>query len=702
MSSQSLIERLLRPRSVAIVGASPTPSSFGASVLRNLENAGFSGDIHLINPKRTEINGRPCIASVDDLPEGVDCAVLAIPKAGVFEAVMACGRRGVGGVIVFSAGFAEAGPQGLAEQQRLAAIAAEYGMIIEGPNCLGMVNFIDGVPLTFVNIPARRFSGTRGIAIASQSGAMAAVVGVGFGDKELGMTFSVSTGNEAVSNVEDYVEYLLENEQTHVIVMIVEQFRRAGKMLKMAARSRELGKYIVLLHPGRSSAARASAETHTGAMAGDYAVMRTKVEHAGVIVVETLEELLDVSEMLVRQTSLPVGGTAVLTESGAFKALTLDFCDSLGLALPPLQEKTAIELRKELPEFIPPSNPLDVTAQSLIDPGLYQRTLPHLLADEGFGSVVFGIILTDQATSELKFPPILAAVREVKPSKPVVFAALDEGAKFPHHYVTELRELGVAFYPSPERAFRALARLTSYSAAQGRRDSDRSSAAQLARMPSGVIPEYRSKEILASAGIRTPQGELARTVAEAKAIALRLGYPVVLKAQSAELSHKSDIGGVALKLANDAAIEAAWFKMISDIDKARPGLELDGILVEEMGAWGVELIVGAQNDPDWGPVLLIGFGGVLAEALHDIRLIPPDLSVDAIMAEILKLKSAALLEGFRGSTPLDVRAAAEIVYRLGTIMLTCPEVREVDINPVIVYQRGHGAVALDALIVASG
>src|SRR5271170_6090582 len=515
-STRPAIDRLLRPRSVAIVGASPTPSSFGASVLANLENAGFAGDLHLINPKRSEIHGRPCLPSVDALPHGVDCAVLAIPRASVLDSVAACGRRGVGGVIIFSAGFAESGAEGRAEQEKLARIAREHGMILEGPNCLGMVNFIDGVPLTFVLTPPVPHIGTEGIAIASQSGAMAAVVGVGLRARELGISFSISTGNEAVSHVEDYVEYLVEEEHTRVILMIVEHFRRPRKFLAGAARARLMGKHIVLLHPGRSGAARASAETHTGAMAGDYQVMRTKVSHAGVVVVDTLEEVLDVSEMLIRCPSLPLGGAAVLTESGAFKALTLDLCDMLGLALPALSDATAAALRGVLPDFIPPTNPLDVTAQALVDPELYGRTLPHILNDDRYGSLVLGIILTDEATSGLKFRPIIEAVRRLKPTKPVLFAGLDEGAQVSSDFVRELRSLGVPFFPSPERAYRALARLTEFTEQQARHGvsstGDGLEAGELPTLPSGVIPEYRSKAILGSLGIRVPQGGLARTV----------------------------------------------------------------------------------------------------------------------------------------------------------------------------------------------
>jgi acetate---CoA ligase (ADP-forming) len=703
VSGRAPLDRLLRPRSVAIVGASPNPSSFGASVLANLENAGFTGEIHLINPKRSEIHGRPCLPSLDDLPMGVDCVVLAIPRASVLESVTACGRRRVGGLIIFSAGFAESGAEGRTEQENLATIARENGMILEGPNCLGMVNFVDGVPLTFVLTPPARHAGTDGIAVASQSGALAAVVVVGLRHRQLGISFSISTGNEAASNVEDYVEYLVDEEHTRVILMIVEHFRRPKKFLAAAARARSVGKHIVLLHPGRSGAARASAETHTGAMARDYEVMRTKVSHAGVVVVDTLEELLDVSEILVRCPDLPSGGAAVFTESGAFKALTLDFCDMLGLPLPTLGEETAAALRGVMPDFIPPTNPLDLTAQALVDPGLYGRTLPIIINDNRFGSLVLGIILTDEATSGLKFPPIIEAVRRIKPSKPVLFAGLDEGAQVSSNFVRELRSLGVPFFPSPERAYRALARLTAFAEQQALHKISRPGfeleAGELPSLLTRVIPEYRSKEILRSRGIRVPEGGLGRTVKEAQSIAAEIGYPVVLKAQSADLSHKSDVGGVALNLSTPESVAIAWERMHEEIARTRPGLALDGILVERMGGSGVELIVGAQSDPEWGPVLLVGFGGVLAEALRDSRLLPPELSVEAIECELFQLKSAALLRGFRGSPALDVRAAAEIVHRLASLMLATPQIRELDINPVIVYPRGHGAVALDALIV---
>lgn len=688
-------DRLLRATSVAIIGASEKPGALGNAVLRNLERHGFAGDIHLVNPKRPVIGGRQAVAAIGELPEGVDAAVLAIPGAAVLDTVRLLAERGVGAAVIFSAGFAEGGEEGLAAQHEVARIAAEYGMVIEGPNCLGMVNYVNGIPLTFVETPARRLEGRPGIGIVSQSGAMAVVLGTTLMAKDLGISMSISTGNEAASGVEDYVDYLLEDADTQVIGMIVEQFRKPARFLALAAKARAAGKPIVLLHPGKSSAARESAATHTGAMAGDYAVMRAHVERAGVVLVDSLEELGDVLDLALRCGPVSAGGAAVLTESGAFKALALDLCDALALDLPALGGATAAQMRAAIPDFIPVSNPMDLTAQALVDPDLYRRTLEPLLADEAFSSVILGIIQTDTATAQLKFPPIIAAIRTLAPTKPVIFAGLDDGADVPAEYLRDLRALGVPYFPSPDRAFRAVAQL----ARLAQRDFAESDATPVVAdlpMEGGVIPEYRAKALLAPLGVPFPQGGFARSAEEAKAVAASVGYPVVLKAQSAALSHKSDAGGVILGIADDAALDAAWAKLYANVAAYAPSLALDGALVEAMGARGVELIVGAKNDPEWGATILVGFGGVQAEILQDVRLLVPTLTRDAIIAELGRLKSAAILAGYRGSPALDVGAVADIIIGLGRVLVGTPAIREIDLNPVIVYPRG--AVALDALI----
>jgi acyl-CoA synthetase (NDP forming) len=602
--------------------------------------------------------------------------------------------------VIFSAGFAEGGDEGLAAQAEVARIAAEHGMVIEGPNCLGLVNYIDGVALTFVETPALRLGDRPGVGIVSQSGAMAVVLGTTLMAKDLGISMSISTGNEAASGVEDYVEYLVDTPHTQVIGMIVEQFRQPERFLAVARRVRAAGKTIVLLHPGKSAAARESAATHTGAMAGDWQLMKTKVERAGVVLVDSLEELGDVIEIALRAKPVGKGGTAVLTESGAFKALTLDLAEAIGLDLPPVAPNTEAALRAAIPDFIPVSNPMDLTAQALVDPDLYRRTLEPILADLGFAAVVLGIIQTDDATAARKFPYIIEAVQKIAPDKPVIFAGLDDGAVFQPEFIAGLRAIGVPYFPSPDRAFRALRQLSTLA----ERDFDAIDAAPLTLddLPVGVVPEYRAKLLLGPAGIPFPAGGFAADVAAAKEVAARIGYPVVLKAQAAALSHKSDAGGVLLNIADDAALEAAWTKLYANVAAYSPGLALDGALIEGMGARGTELIIGAKNDPEWGPVILIGFGGVQAELLKDVRLLPHDLSRDAITAELRSLKSAAILDGFRGSPALDVDAVEDIVVALGRVLSGTPVIREIDLNPVVVYPVGQGAVALDALILADG
>ncbi len=693
------LDCLLRPRSVAILGVSEKPGALGNAVLTNLERHGFAGDIHLVNPKHDMLWDRPCFRSVDDLPDDVDAAVLAIPGGVVLETVRGLAARGVGAAIIFSAGFAEGGEEGLAAQRELARIAADSGMVIEGPNCLGMVNYPAGIPLTFVETPVPPGDREATIGIVSQSGAMAVVLGTTLMAKGLGITLSVSTGNEAASGVEDYVEYLLGDADTRVIGMIVEQFRKPARFLELAQRAHATGKTIVLLHPGKSSAARHSAATHTGAMAGDYQLMKAKVERAGVLLVDSLEELGDVLDLAVRCGSIWTGGTAVLTESGAFKALALDLCGVLDLALPALSSATSDRLRAAIPPFIPVSNPMDLTAQALVDPDLYRRTLEPLLDDPSIGSIILGIIQTDAATAHLKFRPIISAIEALKPQKPIIFAGLDDGAEVPPEYVASLRALGTPYFGSPDRAFRAVAQMTR-AALRGAASVDYEPIVMELPM-GGVIAEYRAKQLMAPFGIKFPAGHFVRTVGEAVAAADVLGYPVVIKAQAQALPHKSDAGGVILGLGTADALRQGWATLAANIAANAPGLILDGVLVEAMGERGTELIIGAKNDPDWGPVILVGFGGVQAEILQDVRLLPLDLRREEIVAELGKLKSGVLFNGYRGSPALDVDAVADLIVALARVLLGTPSIREIDLNPVIVYPVGKGAMALDALILGA-
>ncbi len=692
------IARLMRPRSIVIVGISPESTSAGFLMLKNLEEYKYPGDIHLVSRNRDEIAGRACVKTIDDLPDGVDAAMLLIPRVAIEDAVKACARKKIGGIIIFAAGFGEAGPEWKIVQDRIATIAEDAGIALCGPNCLGLVDFVHRIPLTFSAQLGTPIDVKAGVVVVAQSGGLAGVVRVGLRARDIPVTCWVSTGNEAVLGLEDYVGYLLEDPTTQVVAAFAEQIRKPQKFIEVAARARELGKPIVLLHAGRSAAAQESARSHTGAMVGDYAVVQTILAHHAVVHVETLEELIDVCELMLRFPVPPTKGCAMVTDSGAVKGMTLDLCDALGLDLPPLSPALEAILQKELPEFVGASNPLDLTAQAITHLDMYEKTIAPILADDAYGSVVLTAIIS--SASEFALVKGRAGLKPmIGAKKPVIYAMLGDEAEVPAQLIPEVRAANVPFFRSPERAFRALARITAYGRAL-EKARHRVVPPRLMAPPlkaHGTLAEYAGKDYLASCGLSVPKGGLVTTLTEANSLASEIGFPVAIKIQSSALAHKSDAGGVILRIADNAQLAAAWEKL-QQIARDR-ALALDGILVEQMSRPGIEMIVGARRDPQWGPVLAVGLGGIWAEALADIRILPVGLDVAAIEDELRKLRGAKLLAGMRGSPPVDVKALAKAVALIGAVMEARPEIKEIDINPLMVFAAGDGAMALDALIV---
>jgi acetate---CoA ligase (ADP-forming) len=691
------ISRLLRPRSVAIVGASATPGSLGGGVLANLERFQFAGDLHLVNPRYDKIGQRPCVRTIQDLPDGIDCAVLAIPQVHVLESVRACAAKGIGGLVVLAGGFAEAGEQGLKAQEQIAAIARDAGIALQGPNCLGSINYVDRIPLMFGNAPFAELGDREGVAVVSQSGAMASAVRVALQARGIGLSYSISTGNESVLGAEDFLEEFIADPHTRVIAMLMEQIRRPARFLELAELARRAGKYVVLHHLGRSAAGREAAKTHTGALSGDYAVMAAQVQARGICLVESLELLIDVPELLIRcKNPRAPGGTAIIGESGAFKGMALDFCEQVGLELPKLSAASQAALAPQLPAFSPPSNPFDLTAQALIDPDLYKKVLDQISADTSFGSVVLTIGLPSGGSADRKLPPIIATLEQLDGRQAVLFAMLGEDCPIPQAYVDRIRAAGVPFFRSPERAFRALAAL------KGMRNPTaiKPPAGGIgARLEPGVVPEYRAKEMLAASGVKMPRSRMARSIEEGLKAAKELGFPLALKAQSSRLPHKSEAGAVALNLADNAALQAAWSTMLNRLKSENPDILLDGMLLERMSEPGLELIVGARNEGGWGPVVLVGLGGVLTEVLQDAVIIPAGAGRADIERALRSLKGARLLDGYRGSPAADVEALVDVVDCLSGFLLQHPEVTEADLNPVRVHAKGQGATVLDALFV---
>lgn len=695
------IGRVLQPRSIAIVGASADPRSFGGFVLGNLERFGYAGALHLVSRSSTEINGRPCVKAIEDLPEGIDLAVLAIPEAGVLDAVRSLAARRTHAAVLFASGYAEAGDEGRAKQQELAAAAAEGGLLLIGPNCMGFTNFADGVPLTFEPLAEAPREQRPGIGVIAQSGAMAANLRDAFRGRGLPTTLIFSTGNEAALGVEDVLAHCIADVQTRVIAAYVEQIRRPRLFLQLAAAARAAGKPIVLLMPGKSSRAREAAQSHTGALAGDHATASALLRREAVVVVDSLDELFDTTAILLRFPAPPAGGTAFMTGSGAMKNIALDFCDELGLPLPALTPATVDQLTSLLPAYAVAENPLDYTTIGVRQPGLIGELLLSLLADPNIGNLVLAIPVGPTMAQRDKAEHILPAI--ARATKPAVLVLTGDNGPIEPFFTEAITASGVPLFRSPDRALRALAHVAAFGEALQRAARARNTAPVAVPLPTlagtvdGVLAEYRGKAWLATAGLAVPKGALAKSADDTVRIAAGIGWPVVIKAQASALPHKSDVGGVVVGLADEAALRAGWTQLVNSVATHRPDLVLDGVLVEAMGPRGLELVVGAKRDADWGPVVLVGLGGVWIEALKDVRLIPADLAVEDIVIELTRLKAASLLRGLRGAPAVDVQAVAQVVALIGEQMRANPRIAEIDINPLVAYP--DRVLALDALVV---
>ncbi|MEZ5649309.1 MAG: acetate--CoA ligase family protein [Burkholderiaceae bacterium] len=710
------VESLIRPRSIAIIGASADPRSFGGFVSGNLARFGYGGALHLVSRSSDEIDGRPCVRTIDELPTDIDLAVLAIPEAGVLDAVQALGRRRCRSAVLFASGYAETGDEGRARQQALAEVAHASGIAVVGPNCMGFTNFADRVPVTFEPLAAPQAFAPRSgghcvpVAVLAQSGAMAANMRDAMLGRGLPISLVFSTGNEVSVGIEDVLAHCIDDAGIGVIALYAEQIRRPGLFLALAARARAAGKPVVLLMPGRSARAREGAASHTGALAGDHASAITMLRRQAVVCVDTLDELFDVSAILSRYPEPPAGALAFMTGSGAMKNIALDFCDDIGLELPALQAHTVTRLREKLPAFAVAENPLDYTTIGVRQPGLIGEIIDILLADASIGQMVLSIPAGPTVAQRDKTEHIVPAL--ARAAKPVVLVVTGDDGPIEDFFVDAIRDSGVPFQRSSDRALRAVARIVEYGAMRER--AARADSGVLANAVTGparssavpadatgpVVPEYLSKRWLAALGIPIPIGELARDADAAVAIAGRIGWPVVIKAQSPALAHKSEAGAVIVGLHDEPSLRAAWARLHDNVASHRPGLALDGVLVEAMGDRGLELVVGARRDPDWGPVVMAGLGGIWIEALRDVRLLAPDAAVADIVAELHSLKAAPMLDGIRGAPAVDAQAVARVVAAVGAQMLANPAIDEIDINPLIAYP--DRVLALDALIVLGG
>lgn len=714
-SSVAAVEHFVRPKSIAIVGFSSKLSSPGRNILANIVQNGYPAEVHLVGRSGGEAEGRPVLTDVEMLPEGVDLAIFCLPGDGVADAMKACARRKVRSAIVFAAGFAEMGER--AKQDEIARIAADGGIALLGPNCLGYTNFIDGLHVGFVAaVKIQKMEPRRdpAFAIISHSGGLMSHIRQGLEQRDIRIGYTVNTGNEAGAGVADFIDFFTQDERIDGVIVYVEEVRDSQAFLAAAARARGAGKPVLMMHPGRSAKAQEATMSHTGAFAGNHAAMRAVVNRAGIMFVDNVDELIDAAEILARFPTPPTRGGGVITFSGAFCAITHDFCEEIGFDLPPLSPESETVLRAALPAFVTPRNPLDLTTAPVWQPDLMRIGTKALLDEPAIGSIVMSITMATPQQGINYLNAILQALPGNE--KPFVLSLLGDRTPLPPEFVQLARDNRIVVSRSAERSLRAMARVTDYGRTLAGLDAkplDAKAPAQsfpeLPTLGDGPQPEWLGKQALRAIGVATPDGELARSADEAAAIAARIGFPVAMKAQAANLTHKTEAGGVLLHIADEESARAAFETLRANVaraqsnksvaDKSLADVSLDGALVEKMSKKGLELLVGARRDPRWGPVILIGLGGTLIEALADVRLLPPDLTEDAIAAEFRKLKTARLLDGFRGAPAVDVQAAARVAARIGALMLAEPTIVEIDINPLMAHARGEGATALDALIV---
>ena len=704
MTDVSQITRLshvLQPKSIAVVGVSQKPGTAAHAAISFLTLNDYAGDLHLVGRSGGELDGRKTLTDVSELPQGVDCAILAIPAAAVLETVQGLVARRVRSAVIFAGGFAELGEEQRGVQDKIGEVARAGGLSIVGPNCLGFTNFVDRVGIGFAAVrPIARLPSdvSDAVAIVAQSGGLGGHLYLGLTAKNIPVSYMISTGNEVDVGLADFLHYLIEDKVTRVITVYAEAIRRPAAFMEAARAARARGKAVVMLHSGRGAKAQEAAKSHTGALAGDYPLMRALVMDAGVTLVESLDELMDVTEVLTRFPKPANGGLGVLTFSGAFCGIAYDFCDDLGVDIPPLSPSIEAALKPQVPAFIPPRNPLDLGTQPIWQPELVRIGAEALMAEPEVGALAISIPIGSPQHA-INYSNALAAAFKTS-DKPRIVTMLGDTAALPEEFLKVATENKFVLSRSSDRMLRAMAKVLEY----GRCEFTASlpaapSVPKLPDLQPNAQPEWLGKQILTAIGVPVPKGRLARTIEEAVAFVKDLDAPVAMKAQAGALAHKTEAGAVLLNISGESAVREAWDKLIANVTRAEPNIKLDGILVEAMSQRGVELVIGARRDPLWGPILLIGLGGIWVEALRDVRLVPAHANKEQIIKEIRQLRSARLLDGFRGMPAVDVDAVAQIAVKIGGLMRARHDIVEIDLNPVMVHAVGQGATALDALIV---
>jgi acetyl coenzyme A synthetase (ADP forming)-like protein len=696
-----MLDAFFTPKSVAVIGASRDPSKLGYSVVNNLIESGYASShkVYPINPKADEILDLKAYPSVLDVPGEIDLAVLVIPYKFVPAAIRESGEKGIPAAVVITAGFREAGHEGLERERELLRIAKEYGMRVIGPNCLGVID-------TYCPMNASFAAGTppKGpMNFMSQSGALGtAVLDIALAGR-LGFSKFVSLGNKADVSEIDLLEQWSDDPNANVLMMYIEGVPDGQRFIEVARRVSKL-KPIVAVKSGVTQAGSRAVSSHTGSLAGSEQAYVAAFKQAGVIRAATMEELFDFSLAFAFQPALPGDRIAIITNAGGPGILATDAIERAGLRIARFENETLKALETYLPDAASAANPVDVLGDAVAD--RYKFAIDTVAKDPNVDGML--VILTPQAMTDIVGTAEAIAGLSESWDKPVWSCFMGEAEVAKGIKILTARQ--VPNYPFPERAVSAIRAMAEYRDLKAQPlpvfknyPVDKEAVAEVFKKVRDdqrvTIGDFEARAILDAYGFTIPRSELAKDADEAVRLAGEIGYPVVLKIASPDILHKTDVGGVKVNLGSAEEVRDAFDLMVYRAQRYVPGAHIWGCLVQEMTAKGMEVLVGMNRDPQFGPLVTFALGGIYVEVLKDATFRIAPFSRDEACTMLDEIRARALLDGVRGAPPVDKEATVDALLRIGQLVQDFPEIVELDINPLMVLEQGQGAVAIDMRLV---
>lgn len=691
------ISKLLRPRAVAVVGASEK-SGFGGDTCRNiLENQADTSHVYPVNPKKETVFGKKCYPTLADLPEEIDLVILCTSQKTIVDFLKQAKAKGAGAAVVYASGYSEVGTaEGKAFEKELVDAAKALDMVVMGPNCAGYINFGDDI-FSFAFIGD--YKGKKGnIGFVSQSGQFCIDM---MKSAEMKYSFAISAGNSAMVQMEDYLNFLIEDSNTKVIALYLEGVKNPHKFEACLQKAMEKKKPVVILKAGRSPKGQATAASHTGSMAGSDKTYDAVFEKFGVIRADDMQDLRSTASLLATLRVLPKKPAfSAMCLSGGETAVSADTGFLHGIEYPDFSEVTLKKLNDMLPDFATPRNPLDMTAALCYDADAFASGITTVMSDPSIEMGLVGLTISDKVTvsNDIMFEGIRRAFEQI-PDKPLAVMSFMEAARN-KELVERFQNAGIPVLPTTKYGFRALQHLQDFISHDTIKREARLAIPEVPSANTRALSEYESKKLLADNGVPVDLGYIAKTKAEVKEYAEKIGYPLVMKVESNDILHKSDVGGVMLNIKSLEQAEEAYDKILANAAQHAPNAKINGILMQKMLKAGTEMIIGLNSDPQFGPMLLVGMGGVFVEVFKDAALYPVPLNHDEALHMLQSLKSFKLLNGYRGNPPADIEALTDMMVKISDFAYRKKDtLKELDMNPLFVYPKGEGVAIADALAV---